>query len=99
MLIIDDLLFLPARSLFWIFREIHNAAKQELANDTESIATQLSNLYMMLETSRISQAEFETEEKVLLDRLDRLQERDTDLEAECEKPEEQGDAAEHVKAG
>ena len=90
MLIIDDLLLFPARGLFWIFREVHNAAKQELANDAESISTQLSNLYMMLETSRISQGEFDAREKALLDRLDKLQEGGA---------KEQEEAAEGVKTG
>ncbi len=75
MLIVDDILLAPMHGLFWIFREIHNAAQQERAQETESIAEQLSNLYMMLETSRISEQEFETEEKVLLDRLDKVQRR------------------------
>jgi hypothetical protein len=33
----------------------------------------LSELYMKLETGHISEAEFDAQEKVLLDRLDRLQ--------------------------
>ena len=79
MLIVDDILLAPMRGLFWIFREIHNAAEQEQDNEAESITTQLSNLYMMLETSRISEQEFDAQEKVLLDRLDKVQERE-DLE-------------------
>jgi hypothetical protein len=75
MVLVDDLLTFPIRSLFWVFREIHNAAQEELANESESITAELSNLYMRLETGRISEEEFAKEEKILLERLDRRQER------------------------
>ena len=75
MVLVDDLLTFPIRSLFWIFREIHNSAQQELANESESITAELSDLYMRLETGKISEEEFAGEEKTLLDRLDRMQER------------------------
>ena len=78
--IVDDLLMLPMRSVLWIFREIHNAAEAELANEAESITAELSNLYMRLETGRISEEEFTAEEKILLERLDKLQEPERSLE-------------------
>jgi len=74
MLILDDILFFPIKGLFWIFREIHNAAQEDLVNEAEAITAQLSELYMMLETGRISEAEFDLREKELLDRLDELEE-------------------------
>jgi|SRR5271157_1128256 hypothetical protein len=80
MVLVDDLLMLPMRSVLWIFREIHNAAQEELDNESESITAELSNLYMRLETGRISEGEFAAEEKILLDRLDRVQEREGSLE-------------------
>ena len=73
MLIIDDILFFPAKSLIWIFREIHEAAQQEITNEADSITSQLSELYMMLETGKITETEFDESEKVLLDRLDQIQ--------------------------
>jgi hypothetical protein len=82
MMLVDDLLMFPVRSVLWIFREIHNAAQEELANETESITAELSNLYMMLETGKISEEEFAAEEKTLLERLDRMQTRGRGLEAE-----------------
>lgn len=75
MVLVDDLLMLPIRSVLWVFREIHNAAEEELVNEADSITGELSNLYMRLETGRISEEEFAAEEKILLERLDRLQER------------------------
>ncbi len=75
MLLVDDILLFPARSLLWIFREIHNRAREEVANAPEEIAQQLRSLYMQLETSAISEEQFETQEKKLLDRLDEIETR------------------------
>jgi hypothetical protein len=90
MVLVDDLLTFPIRSLFWIFREIHNAAQEELANESESITAELSDLYMRLETGRISEEEFAGEEKTLLDRLDRMQERGRGLQEEHGGEEKRG---------
>jgi len=75
MLLVDDILLFPMRSILWIFREIHNQASEEVANEPEAIAQQLRSLYMQLETSAISEEEFETHEKKLLDRLDEIETR------------------------
>lgn len=88
MLIVDDILLFPFRRLLWIFREIHNAAQQGLVDEAETITVDLSELYMMLETGRISESEFEAREKELLDRLDALQERASRIEEEPEDPED-----------
>lgn len=73
MLLVDDILFFPVTSILWIFREIHNAAREELENESDAITEQLRNLYMQLETGRISEQEFDAQEQILLDRLDRLE--------------------------
>jgi len=86
MLLVDDILFFPVRSIFWIFREIHNAAEKELASEEESITEQLRLLYMQLETGRISEQEFAAGEKSLLDRLDAIKSR-LEGEEESEEPE------------
>ena len=85
MLIIDDILLSPVRSILWMFREIHNAAQQELATEAETITVELSELYMMLETGRITEAEFDVQEKELLDRLDEIQERGSLIEEDREE--------------
>jgi len=90
MVLVDDLLTFPIRSLFWIFREIHNAAQEELANESESITAELSNLYMRLETGKISEEAFASEEKTLLERLDRMQERGRGLQEEHGGEEKRG---------
>jgi len=88
MLIIDDILLFPIKSIFWMFREIHNAAQQELATEAETITTELSELYMMLETGRITEDEFDAREKKLLDRLDKIQEQGTRIEDEDNEEEQ-----------
>jgi len=88
MLIIDDILLFPIHGILWTFREIHNAALQELDTEAESITAELSELYMMLETGKLTEAEFDAREKELLDRLDEIQEHGTHIEDEPEKQEE-----------
>ena len=84
MVLVDDLLKLPFTSVLWILREIHQAVQEELATESESITAELRQLYMMLETGRISEEEFTVSEKDLLDRLDRVQERDRGVTGEDE---------------
>ena len=72
MFLIDDILLSP---LLWIAREVHKAAEEELANESETIKADLSELYLMLETGRITEEEFDAREKKLLDRLDEISER------------------------
>lgn len=74
MLIIDDLLLSPFKGLLWIFKEVHEAARQEVENETEELKTALAELYMQLDTGQISEEEFTVEEARLLDRLDALEE-------------------------
>lgn len=77
MFLVDDILLAPARGLFWIFKEIHHAVEEEQANEAETITAKLSELYMMLETGQMTEAEFDAAEKELLDRLDAIKERAT----------------------
>ncbi len=72
MFVVDDLLMAPARGLFWIFRQVQQAAQEEMVTDAESITAELSALYMRLETGKLTEEEFAVEEKRLLERLDRI---------------------------
>lgn len=76
MLLIDDILMAPFRSLLWIFREIHNAAEQEMANEAENLTAQLSELYLLLESGSISEEEFDQKETEILDRLEEIDQRE-----------------------
>ena len=86
MFLIDDLLLAPVKGILWVFREIYDAAQQEMAGEREPIIAALSELYMRLETGQISEAEFETREKKLLDRLDRIQAEEVPPETPEEPP-------------
>ena len=97
MVLVDDLLKLPFTGLVWIARQVQNAAQEELANESESVTAELSDLYMRLETGRISEEEFAGEEKTLLERLDRMQERGRGLQEEHGGEEKRGQR-EHRRA-
>jgi hypothetical protein len=88
MFLVDDILLSPVKGVLWVFREIHDAAQQELAGESETITAALSELYMRLETEQITEAEFDAQEKVLLDRLDRLQAEEKAAPAPAKKPAE-----------
>ena len=75
MLVVDDILLFPVTGLLNVVRTIHNAAEQEYANEGDAVRTQLSDLYMMLETGRITTEEFTSKESELLDRLDAIMSR------------------------
>lgn len=98
MLIVDDLLTAPIKGVFWIFKEIHNAALQEQAGEAEMITARLSELYMLLETGQITEAEFDAQEKQLLDRLDQIQKITTSIEAEKRPKKARGKSARRQKA-
>ena len=70
---VDDILLFPMKGLLLVCREVYNAAQQETIDEAEAVRRELRELYMMLETHRISEAEFEAREAELLDRLDELE--------------------------
>ncbi len=74
MLIIDDILLAPLKGVIWAVEKVRAAALEEVEAQHERITSQLSEMYMMLETGRITEEEFDKREKELLDRLDKLDE-------------------------
>lgn len=90
MLLVDDLLLGPFRGLLWVFEKINEAAQEELANEADAITEELRQLYMMLETGRITEAEFDAQERRLLDRLESIRARAEESDSEDE--EEDGEA-------
>jgi len=80
MLVIDDILLAPFHGLGFILRQIHQAAQQELENESDNLRAELSELYMMLETHQIPEEEFTAREAMLLDRLDRVEAKDADAD-------------------
>lgn len=76
MFIIDKLLLSPIFATVWAARQVQKAIEQERVMEPELITAQLGELYMMLETGKISEQEFEVQEKELLDRLEETQEQE-----------------------
>lgn len=89
MLLVDDLLLAPIRGLLWVFEKIHDAAQEEMAGEADAVTVELRELYMMLETGRITEAEFGDREGTLLDRLDAIEERGSEVEKEDREPDEE----------
>ena len=81
MFLLDKLLTTP---LWWIAKEINEAVQKEKAGESEGITQSLSELYMRLETGKITEEEFEAEEKQLLDRLDAIELRNQAADAESD---------------
>ena len=74
------------RGVLAVFREIHKAAQQELGNEAAAIRTELGELYMLLERNGITEEAFDERESALLDRLDVLDDRETEQEEQDESP-------------
>lgn len=74
MLLVDDLLLAPFRGVLWVFKKVHQATSEELERRQRQTRSELSELYMQLETGRVSESEFDAKEKQLLERLDRVKE-------------------------
>lgn len=96
MLLVDDLLLAPIHGLLWIFGKVHDAAQEEMLGEADAITEELQELYMMLETGTITEAEFDARERTLLDRLEAIQargsgpdEEDVDDEEENEEENEE----------
>jgi hypothetical protein len=96
MLLVDDLLLAPIHGLLWIFGKIHDAAQEEIAGEADAITEELRELYMMLETGMITEAEFDARERTLLDRLEAVQDRESEPD---EEEDDEGEVDEEEDAG
>jgi hypothetical protein len=74
MLLVDDIVLFPMKGVLWVFDEIYQAAEQALESEADDITAQLQQLYRMLESGGITEAEFDVREAGLLDRLEAMQE-------------------------
>ena len=97
MLAVDDIIVFPFKSLLMVFREIYNAAVQEMKQDGDRIRLELGQLYLSLEAGNIDEATFDERERDLLDRLDELEaqqaesEIDEESTSEAEEQEQEDD--------
>ncbi|OGV48424.1 MAG: hypothetical protein A3F46_02610 [Legionellales bacterium RIFCSPHIGHO2_12_FULL_42_9] len=73
MLFLDTLLTAPFKGLLAIFEEVQHAVDEEIEQNIADIKQELVDLYTRLESGSISEAEFDQQEKLLLDKLDDLE--------------------------
>jgi len=69
MFLVDDLLWLPVRGFWGIFKKIHEMAEIELS-DEDHIKERLMELQLRFELNEIGEEEYHRQEKELLARLD-----------------------------
>jgi hypothetical protein len=81
MFLLDDLMLSPARLVLWVARQINDAAREELSGERQRLTAELSQLHAMLESGRLSEGEFDRLEKIVLDRLDALEEQTASVES------------------
>jgi hypothetical protein len=74
MFLLDDLVLAPGKFVLWIVRQVREAAKEELGGEKQRLTGELGQLHAMLESGRLSEEEFDVRERILLDRLDALEE-------------------------
>jgi hypothetical protein len=68
MFLIDDLLLAPGKAALFIFQELARKAQEEFLDD-DSVKRELQEIYNLLSSGKISEAEFDGRENVLLERL------------------------------
>jgi len=87
MLIVDDILRFPVSGIWFVLKEIHNAVQQELQNEGETIRQKLREYYMLLDSGKITEEEFDRRECEMLDRLAKIEtmrrDRDEDRAAQA----------------
>lgn len=85
MFLIDDLFLAPLRGVLWVAEKVRDAAEQELAGEADAITEELRQLYLMLEAKQVTEDQFDEREHLLLDRLDAIRERESEVEDEDEE--------------
>lgn len=78
MFIIDDILLSPAKGFMWLVKELHKAAEAEIADERAGLMRRLQSLHMRLEAGDIDEAEFERLEEELLDRIEAMDDMETE---------------------
>jgi hypothetical protein len=72
MFLIDDIVCSPFKGLMFVLREVHKAALADATHAAQDVRTALGELYVLLETGQITEAEADAKEKELLDRLEAI---------------------------
>jgi hypothetical protein len=69
MLVVDDLLFLPAKGFMGLFRKIAEVAEEEYTDDGK-VKEELMRLHTLFEIDQISEEEHDRQERKLIARLE-----------------------------
>ena len=98
MFLVDDLLLAPFRGIKFVAESVHDAAQEHIENERQALRDEINDLYMQLEIGEITEEEFERREEQILDRLDELEETETELREGHDPGEEQApDASQGVE--
>lgn len=87
MFLVDDILLAPIKFPLYVLKKIHEAAESEFT-DKDKITSELRELYLLVESGKITETEFAEKEAELLDRLEAIE------EYERGKHEEEGEGEE-----
>src|SRR5215471_16128314 len=71
MFLIDDLIMAPGKAVFFLFESLAKKAREEWL-DEAPIRQELQELYVLLETGKISEKQFEARECLLVERLEQI---------------------------
>ncbi len=80
MFLIDDLFLAPFRGIKFVAEAVHDAAQDHIENQRQALRDELNDLYMQLDIGEITEEEFERREAEILDRLEALEETESELE-------------------
>jgi len=69
--LLDDILFAPIKAIQSLAKTVHEQATEELL-DEDRVRRELRELYMSLETGRVTEEEFEARESRLVERLEEI---------------------------
>lgn len=73
MFLVDDILLAPIKFPLYVFKKIHETAESEFT-DKDKITSQLRELYLLVESGKITEEEFNKMEAGLLDKLEAIEE-------------------------
>jgi hypothetical protein len=71
MFLIDNLLMAPGKAVFFLFEELAKKAQEEWLDDA-GVKQELQEIYALLDSGKITDAEFEQRERRLLTRLEQI---------------------------
>jgi len=72
MFLIDDILLAPLKGVVYLAKKIHELAEEELEDTGEKLKRELLDIQMLFETDQITEEEYQTKEKNVLERLSNL---------------------------